>query len=110
MSADQIHYLRPDGVTPAQWSAIRQKVELMLDGHMPWCTDHEDDGDFCTFQRSLPVCDVSLTNGTISGATEITLHIKADTDGLTLGEAGVIAANLDALIEMGRFGNTGRES
>lgn len=106
-------FTRPEGITDGRWSVLQQQASLMLTGHMPWCTDHEEDrdGGWCRRVDRTDVCTVTISNGTLDGSTIISLDLADDLDltELSTRTADVIANSLDHAAKTARLWNTARE-
>jgi hypothetical protein len=64
--------VRPEGVSDARWDSMQTMAHLVVTGHYPWCTDHEgepfDPDGWCRREMKSRVSEVTLSNGTLSGA------------------------------------------
>ena len=114
--SDAITIARPEGMSDGRWEALAQRASIMVNGHMPWCSDHREaddpDGGWCFWENEIRgVCIVDVSNGTLEGTTRIGIEARGDVtlDSLSIREAGVIASQLEHAIRVAKLWNTGVE-
>jgi hypothetical protein len=104
MSADILSIERPEGISDARWEVMKLSVHKILTGHFAWCDEHEDaggeDGGYCRTVRHTPIGDITVHNGTHTGAPGVVVDLSVEVDLLemSMSTARCLTASIEAVL------------
>lgn len=109
---DAIRITRPEGISDARWAHHRICLQRIFTGHMPWCDDHDDDGDYCRHEERAHSARAWVHNGTNDGSVVVDFAWRdsASEDSLNASEAAAAAQVLERASQLVRLGNLMRQA